>query len=90
MKKSIFVLTLLFLGAVFSWNNVYAHYDKGDVKTEVKNVENGVQVTMTSDDPRQVAAMQDDRSYYRDTWARDGYCPHMGRVNNPHCCMMGY
>lgn len=90
MKKSIFVLTLLFLAAVFSWNNVYAHYDKGDVKTEVKKIESGVQVTMTSDDPSLVTAIQDDSKYYRDKWNHDGYCPHMRPVNNTHCCAMGY
>ncbi len=84
MKILVSIMLLLALGLFVT--GVYAHgndpyYSGKDVKSEVKKIDKGIQITFTSDDPQIARQIQEDARYYETTFANGGYyCPHMGRM----------
>lgn len=72
-------------------------YVTGDVKTEARKTDKGIQIALTSDDPQTVARIQKDAAHYEATLADEGYyCRHNGgdmarhRSSRHSCCNCGW
>ncbi len=91
MNKKIFIIlavTVLF-GGFIAISNVSAHYSRDQVNTEVKNIDNGVQITVTSDDSQIIKEIQANASWYKDSF---GYGQHSDSYVDCGCpmnCMGG-
>lgn len=89
MRKSpLLLLAIVSSISLICLTNVYAHYVKNDLKTEVKKIDKGIQITLTSDDPEVAKDIQENSQYYEEALAKDNYCPHMEHmVHHRHGCM---
>ena len=92
MKTKFLIVTILLGSLIFFLANAYAHYParygKEDIKVETKKVDNGIQLTITSDDPKVAKEVQENVRYYEDVLASSEYCPHMADMSSRHhSCM---
>lgn len=71
-------------------------YSAGDVNTEVKKIDKGIRISLTSEDAQTAGRIQADAAYYESTLATESYyCHHGGYMANrrmaaPHCCDCGW
>lgn len=87
-KNSLLLLVMASVLSLIFLTDVYAHYVKDDIKTEVKKIDKGIQITLTSDDPEVAKDIQENSRYYKEAKAFDNYCPHMEHmVHHRHGCM---
>jgi len=91
MRKRLFIATLSLVSLILLSINTYAHYHrfiKSDVKVEAKNIDKGIQFTITSDDPEVTKELRENSQYYKDLLADGDYCLHMHcKVYHHHGCM---
>ncbi len=52
------------------------YYGDQDVKTDVKNIDKGIQITITSDDPEIAKDIRENGRWYRDISRYGGHHPH--------------
>lgn len=88
MKTRFFIVTLLVASFIFFLVSAYAHDVKSGIKTEVKKIDKGIQVTITSDNPDVAKEIQENSRYYEDMLAYDDHCPHMEHMAYYRGCMM--
>lgn len=78
MKNIIFSALLFSAGCAALAGNAYAG---SAARAEVKKTDDGVRITVLSDDPALVREIQAEARYYADTWTYDDYCGYMGIEN---------
>lgn len=93
MKKAIvFSLVLALAIGVVAAGILYAHdpasYGDKDVKVNVKKINKGLQITLTSDDPEIAKDIQKDAKWYEKFFASGDQCPY-GSDDRHHRGMMG-
>ncbi|MEK6646641.1 MAG: hypothetical protein AABY84_08205 [Candidatus Firestonebacteria bacterium] len=89
MKKRFFISILLLVSMLLFSVNIYAHYNghrKSDVKVEAKNVDKGIQLIITSDDPEVTKELQENARYYKEilSEADSFYCSDMKDMCGKH------
>jgi len=86
--KSFFVLFALICLALFP-ASAYANYGNGDVKTDVKDIDKGIVITVTSDEPGIVKEIRNNGQHYDSRYNYTYQCPNMGStISYRHygCC----
>ena len=79
MRTRFFIVSILVASLMLFLANASAHYAKSDIKTDVKKIDKGIQITLTTDDPEVAKEIQENSRYYEEMLADNDYCPHMVR-----------
>lgn len=92
MRKILFISLALALAiglatTVFLNAHTTGYYGDEDIKTEVKKIDKGIRITITSDDPEITKDLQENSRWYRDIFRSGGqHHPHSysGRRYDSH------
>lgn len=88
MKVRFLILTILLATFGLFLVSAYAHgpayYGDEDVKTEVKKIDKGIQITITSEEPEIATDLQEHTRWYKRIFEMGNYCPMMGYIKYSH------
>lgn len=95
MKKLLLIVGIMsmiagsfFIGNVYSQNQNNTTYE--NIKVDVKNIDKGVVITVTSDDTDLVKHIQSHSDWYGNMYHQGYFCPdHMHNCMMNNNCMMG-